>query len=542
MNAKPLIQGLAAVLIAVLWSAPAPATRGTFSNQGFAVNRDGAPLQGTFSFTFRLYEAASGGSPAWEEVQSVAIDEGIYSAVLGAATPLPDDLADSDGLYLGIQIDGDSEMTPRLEFFTTPYALSAERADMALSVDPSALSGFVTASNPQSWTGAHTFQSDVDLSLAGSENFTISNAGSTSDVVSVAATLTDANSSDAFQISVTDNTSTSGSARGLVVETGDGSASLDAAVAIVHKDGTQPMTAGLSITTGSGGVVTTAIDVSSADIITGLALGSNDVTVGGVTLTATELSHLDGVTSNIQTQLNASGGDITAVTAGTGLSGGGATGAVTLSLTAPVAVANGGTGADLSATGGANQFVKQSSAGGVFSVGAIADADVPNTITVDLAAAATALAANPADCAANQFATTIAASGALTCAALTDADVPNALTIAGGTVNSSVIGGTTPAAITGTTVTANTSLTVGTGTALTLIKKVTGVAGPQATATSVTVTDADVTTASVVTTTHNVTPGGAILCAVDSLAAGSFVYKCTADPADTHTFNYVVMK
>ncbi len=90
--------------------------------------------------------------------------------------------------------------------------------------------------------------------------------------------------------------------------------------------------------------------------------------------------------------------------------------------------------------------------------------------------------------------------------------------------------------------TANTSLTVGTGTAFTLIKKVTGVAGPQTTATAVTVTDADVTTASFVGTTQNITPGGAILCGVDSLAAGSFVYKCTADPADTHTFNYVVMK
>lgn len=48
--------------------------------------------------------------------------------------------------------------------------------------------------------------------------------------------------------------------------------------------------------------------------------------------------------------------------------------------------------------------------------GAVTDAQVPNTITVDLATAATGLAANPADCGANQFATTIAASGALTCA------------------------------------------------------------------------------------------------------------------------------
>lgn len=48
--------------------------------------------------------------------------------------------------------------------------------------------------------------------------------------------------------------------------------------------------------------------------------------------------------------------------------------------------------------------------------GSVTDAQVPNTITVDLATAATALAANPTDCTTNQFATAIVASGNLTCA------------------------------------------------------------------------------------------------------------------------------
>lgn len=61
--------------------------------------------------------------------------------------------------------------------------------------------------------------------------------------------------------------------------------------------------------------------------------------------------------------------------------------------------------------------------------GAAVDAQVPDTITISLAAAATALAADPADCAANQFATTIAASGALTCAGIVDADVPDTITV-----------------------------------------------------------------------------------------------------------------
>lgn len=47
---------------------------------------------------------------------------------------------------------------------------------------------------------------------------------------------------------------------------------------------------------------------------------------------------------------------------------------------------------------------------------ALVDADIPNTITVNLAATATALAADPADCAANNFAISINASGTLGCA------------------------------------------------------------------------------------------------------------------------------
>lgn len=45
------------------------------------------------------------------------------------------------------------------------------------------------------------------------------------------------------------------------------------------------------------------------------------------------------------------------------------------------------------------------------------------------ASTATALAANPADCASNQFAISINASGTLGCASITDADVPNSITI-----------------------------------------------------------------------------------------------------------------
>ncbi len=50
-------------------------------------------------------------------------------------------------------------------------------------------------------------------------------------------------------------------------------------------------------TSGTGATVATAVDLSDADIATALALGSNDVTVGGATLSAAEIALLDsGIT------------------------------------------------------------------------------------------------------------------------------------------------------------------------------------------------------------------------------------------------------
>jgi hypothetical protein len=79
-------------------------------------------------------------------------------------------------------------------------------------------------------------------------------------------------------------------------------------------------------------------------------------------------------------------------------------------------------------TGATNNFVTGISAAGVISKaqpsfsnisGSVTDAQVPNSITVDLATAATALAANGANCSAGQFPLGVDASGAVeTCTAL----------------------------------------------------------------------------------------------------------------------------
>jgi hypothetical protein len=106
-------------------------------------------------------------------------------------------------------------------------------------------------------------------------------------------------------------------------------------------DGTTAIAPNLS-TLKIGGTAVTAsaaelnyVDGVTSNIQTQLNNAVSTLSDLGVNASATELNYVDGVTSNIQTQLNAKGvGDITGVTAGTNLTGGGTSGGVTVNLTA----------------------------------------------------------------------------------------------------------------------------------------------------------------------------------------------------------------
>jgi hypothetical protein len=102
--------------------AQAPSTLGY---EGRLAGPGGQPITGTLSITFRLYDVASGGTPLWSEVQaSVPIDGGNLAVELGSVTPLPPRIFGRQ-LFLGIQIAGDTEMTPRPRLTAAPYALRA---------------------------------------------------------------------------------------------------------------------------------------------------------------------------------------------------------------------------------------------------------------------------------------------------------------------------------------------------------------------------------------------------------------------------------
>ncbi len=115
---------------------------------------DGRPARGVVGITFLLYKDEQDGSPLWRETQNVTLDEeGRFSVKLGSSTPegLPAELfAANEARWLAIEPQG-LPAPARVMLLSVPYALKAGDAETIGGLPPSAFAR-ATAS-PQSNIG-----------------------------------------------------------------------------------------------------------------------------------------------------------------------------------------------------------------------------------------------------------------------------------------------------------------------------------------------------------------------------------------------------
>ncbi|HXM22211.1 MAG TPA: hypothetical protein VN948_13215 [Terriglobales bacterium] len=95
---------------------------------GVLADVKGKPLTGVVGVTFSLYQEQQGGSPLWLETQNVQAGKtGNYTVALGSASSqgLPANIfATGEARWLGVQIQGQAEQ-PRVLLMSVPYALKA---------------------------------------------------------------------------------------------------------------------------------------------------------------------------------------------------------------------------------------------------------------------------------------------------------------------------------------------------------------------------------------------------------------------------------
>jgi len=139
MNGKRTFLWGCLIFILVLFGAagtlasqpPAGAVQGgapdSFNYQGLLLDSAGNPVpDGNYTLTFTLYDHETSVDPGhklWTDTQTVQVQNGLFNVRLG---PLGDtSWADGRDLWLGITVQGESEMTPRQRLVSVPYALNA---------------------------------------------------------------------------------------------------------------------------------------------------------------------------------------------------------------------------------------------------------------------------------------------------------------------------------------------------------------------------------------------------------------------------------
>lgn len=119
---------------------------------GVLTDVNGKPLTGVVGVTFYLYKDSEGGVPLWMETQNVRPNSnGRYSVMLGSTTNtgLPSSLfAAGEARWLGVQVEGQQEQ-PRVVLLSVPYALKAADSETLGGLP---LSAFVLANSARSGT------------------------------------------------------------------------------------------------------------------------------------------------------------------------------------------------------------------------------------------------------------------------------------------------------------------------------------------------------------------------------------------------------
>ena len=367
---------------------------------GFIKDAEGNALSGVITVTFSLYSEQTGGSALWQETQNVTADSnGHYSAVVGSTQPqgIPTQLfTTGEARWLGVRPQGQAEQA-RVLLVSAPYALKAADAETLGGFPPSAFmlasptSGTTVDSTTGSTPGVGTSESAPPpagtVTGSGTPNFVTlwtsssnignsvlfqSGSGATAKIgintITPGATLDvkgSANIEGLLALPATGVATSSGGknsqAQNFVVSsfnsstnkavnqtfqwqaepTGNDTATPSGTLNLLFGSGTsKPTETGLKISNTGLFTFANGQTFPGTGTITGITTATGSGLTGGGTSGNLTLSLLKTCSTSQTLQWNGSSwacssagtGTITGVTAGTDLTGGGTSGSVTLNL------------------------------------------------------------------------------------------------------------------------------------------------------------------------------------------------------------------
>ena len=102
----------------------------TISYQGILTDTAGnAKPDGEYNFTFRLYETNAGGSAVWSETKNLPVKKGLFYTNLGNQSPFGNNIKFDKPYWLSIQIESETELSPRTALTSSGYSFSSVYSD-----------------------------------------------------------------------------------------------------------------------------------------------------------------------------------------------------------------------------------------------------------------------------------------------------------------------------------------------------------------------------------------------------------------------------
>ena len=105
----------------------------SMTHQGRLVDDNGHPIVGDVELTYTFYTDATDGEILWQDVVEVTVDTtGYYAVELGGDdNPIDATVVAGGEAWLGVAVDDDPELEPRISLNSVPYALATQEAGYA---------------------------------------------------------------------------------------------------------------------------------------------------------------------------------------------------------------------------------------------------------------------------------------------------------------------------------------------------------------------------------------------------------------------------
>jgi hypothetical protein len=120
---------------------PAPDVPQLINYQSRLTDTAVSPLTGDHDMRLCLYAEPTGGTALLCDAHAavndttIPVSDGVFSVLLGSVTSIPDSVFDESGLYVGVKVEGDAEMTPRRRVVSVGYAYRCVGVQKGLGFD-----------------------------------------------------------------------------------------------------------------------------------------------------------------------------------------------------------------------------------------------------------------------------------------------------------------------------------------------------------------------------------------------------------------------